>query len=122
MESFNFSQFHSALDAARRRRRRTWRQVAGEAEISPSSLTRLSQGSHPDVDTVASLARWAGLDLNAFVAPSAVGIDPLTRVTSYLHSDPRLSREQAEALALLLQSTYSRLTDGDEVGGGYHDS
>src|SRR5215469_103714 len=90
----------------------TWRQVASEADVSASSLTRMAQGSRPDIDTVASLADWASLDATAFV-PQQRQLkreNSLTTVTAYLHSDPSLTPAAASALEQLLRATYSQLS------------
>ena len=46
---FDVAALHSALDAQRRSRRLTWKDVATESGVSASTLTRLSQGRQPDV-------------------------------------------------------------------------
>ena len=48
--SFDAAGFFAALDAQRRSTKKTWKQVAGEAGLSASTLTRLAQGHRPDID------------------------------------------------------------------------
>ncbi len=88
----------------------TWRQVAHEADVSPSSLTRMSKGSRPDIDTVASLASWASLDPATFF-PKKTEINPLSMVTAYIHRDPSLTPEAASALEQLVRATHSQLAN-----------
>ena len=51
---------YAALDVVRRHRELSWRDVAAEAGISPSGLTRLGQGHAPDADGLVSLLVWLG--------------------------------------------------------------
>lgn len=38
----------------------SWRWLAREAGVSPSTLTRLRQGKNPDIDTFGRLVVWMG--------------------------------------------------------------
>jgi transcriptional regulator with XRE-family HTH domain len=51
---------HSALDYVRAHRRISWKQVAAEAGLSASTLTRLGQGHAPDADGLCALMAWLG--------------------------------------------------------------
>lgn len=107
---FDGEKFVAALDSARRARKMTWRKVADEARVSASTLTRLSQGKRPDVDSLGALSRWAGVKTDVFYTsdsptPSA---EALTKVTAYLRADPNLSPEGAKALEAILFATYEQ--------------
>lgn len=56
----NVALLHSALDYVRAHRRISWRTVADEAGVSPSTLTRLGQGHAPDADGLCALMAWLG--------------------------------------------------------------
>jgi transcriptional regulator with XRE-family HTH domain len=105
---FDFQAFYATLDGARRNRALTWRQVARAASVSPSSITRMSQGSRPDIDTIASLAVWAGVDASSFFQTQA-STDALTMAAAYIHQDPQLTPEAAAALEQVVRATYSQL-------------
>jgi transcriptional regulator with XRE-family HTH domain len=49
---------YAALDAQRQGRGLSWRQLAKEVGVSPSTMTRLAQGQRPDIDAFAALVRW----------------------------------------------------------------
>ena len=68
---FDSGAFFAALDAERQARQCTWKQVAEECGISASTLSRMSQGRHPDVNGLAALAAWSGLDMDRFVRSAA---------------------------------------------------
>lgn len=105
---FNFEAFYAALDAVRRSRRLTWRQVARGTGISASTLTRMAQGSRPDIDTVVSLATWAALDPISFF-PRPIEENPISMATSFIYRDPHLTPEAAAALEHVLRATYAQL-------------
>jgi transcriptional regulator with XRE-family HTH domain len=108
---FDAPAFFSALDAERQARRITWKQVASEAGISQSTLTRLAQGRRPDVDSLAVLVDWAGLKADDFVVRvhSAQEAAPLAMISTYLKSDRNLTPEAASALEKVVKATYEAL-------------
>jgi hypothetical protein len=62
----------TAVDRQRRARRIRFRDVASEAGISASTLTRLGYGHRPDVDGLVRLLAWLGTtDLAPFVRPAS---------------------------------------------------
>ena len=112
---FDAEAFYSALDAERRSRRQTWKLVAKEARVSASTLTRMSQGRRPDVDSMAALIAWSGLSADMFVrdARATPGPSSLSLISSSLKSDPQLTPEAAEALDELMKVTYERMRKKD---------
>lgn len=71
--SFDVASFVAALDRERKRRQLTWANVAKEATVSPSTLTRCRQGKRPDVDSMAKLVTWAGVRADDFIRGSMSG-------------------------------------------------
>jgi transcriptional regulator with XRE-family HTH domain len=109
---FDTSAFFAALDAHRTAKRKTWKQVASESGVSASTLTRIAQGRRPDVDGLAALAAWSGLNTDDFIPDkerSEAKPEPLAMISTYLHADPHLSDEGAAALEELIKVTYERL-------------
>lgn len=109
--SFDAGAFYTALDGERRSRQYTWKRVADEAHVSPSTLTRMAQGRRPDVDSLAALVAWSGLSADHFVRMGDEKPDPsaLAMISTYLRSDPQLTPEAAEALDELVKATYERI-------------
>ncbi|MFF5039901.1 MULTISPECIES: helix-turn-helix domain-containing protein [Streptomyces] len=113
---FDAEGFYAALDAARLARSLNWKQVAAGSGVSASTLTRMAQGKRPDVDGLAALCAWSGLDADDFVRsehedrPAA---DPLAMISTYLRSDRNLSPESAAALEEVIKITYERLRQKD---------
>lgn len=111
-EHFDTEAFYAAIDAQRQAKKLTWKQVAAQTGVSASTLTRLAQGRRPDVDGLAALLMWSGLDINAFINPQEKkNSEPetLTMISTYLRSDPHLSPESAKALDELIKATYHHL-------------
>jgi len=111
---FDNDAFVTALDATRVSRSMTWKQVADESGVSASTLTRMAQGKRPDVDGLAALLAWSGLDATRFVRHrrgSPREPEPLARVATYFRRDPNLTRESAIALEELVKATYDRLRE-----------
>lgn len=118
---FDAEGFYSALDSVRQARRLTWKQIAAQAGVAASTLTRMGQGKRPDIDGLAALASWSNLDVSSFYRPremSARNVEPLAEITALLRADKNLSGEGAIALENMLKSAYEHLrrdADGDET-------
>ena len=116
---FDVAALHAALDAQRRSRRLTWKDVATESGVSASTLTRLSQGRQPDVNSLAALTAWLGMSADDFMRSGSVAKfgapSPLAQISSIIHRDPHLSPEGIAALDEMIKATYTRLrTDRDD--------
>ena len=109
---FDAEAFYGALDLSRESRKLTWKRVAEQSGVSASTLTRMGQGKRPDVDSLAALAAWSGLDADDFVRTeeeSEAPEEPLARISTYLRSDRNLSPESARALEEIIKVAYDRL-------------
>lgn len=108
---FDSETFYAALDATRQARKSTWKQVAKESGVSASTLTRMAQGKRPDVDGLAALCSWSGLDASNFVVTDGDKghPEPLAMISTYLRGDPNLTPEAVTALDELIKATYARL-------------
>ena len=116
---FDVAALHAAMDSQRRSRRLTWKDVATESGVSASTLTRLSQGRQPDVNSLASLTAWLGMSADHFMRSDPVARfgapSPLAQISSIIHRDPHLSPEGIAALDEMIKATYTRLrTDRDD--------
>lgn len=112
---FDAGAFYESLDSARLARRLNWKQVAAESGVSASTLTRMAQGKRPDVDGLAALAAWSGLNADDYIRSEEArpAPDPLAQITTYLRSDRNLTPEAATALDQLIKATYARLAAKD---------
>ena len=71
----------------------------------------MAQGKRPDVDGLAALVAWSGLDADDYVrsVEAKPKPEPLAKISTYLRSDKNLSPEAATALDELVKATYERL-------------
>lgn len=65
-----------ALDAKRRAEVISWRELARQAGVSPSTLTRMQQGKGPDVETFSALIRWLDVPAEEFLPGREVQKEP----------------------------------------------
>lgn len=110
-EKFDAESFFAALEAAKIARAITWKKVAEEADVPASTLTRMSQGRRPDVDSLAGLCGWSGLRVEDFTRSGQKKNQPdaLAQMMLHLRADPNLSDEGATALEGLLKAAYKHL-------------
>lgn len=110
-KTFDGSAFYAALDATRRSRNLSWKQVSEETLVSASTLSRMGQDKRPDADSLAVLAAWSGLNPGKFVdgMPEEVMTSPLAEISQRLYADPNLSPEAAAALDEVIKASYARL-------------
>lgn len=108
--AFDADAFYETLDGERRSRNLNWKEVAAEAGVSQSTLTRLGQGRRPDVDSFARLVAWGGFAADQFVvAPKlrqAGGF--LTNLPTYLRSDANLDDKGVQALETIIRAAYDQ--------------
>jgi transcriptional regulator with XRE-family HTH domain len=107
---FNCEAFYEALNSQRMAKRLTWKDVAEQSGISASTLTRMAQGKRPDVDGLAALLRWSGLQLDDFIdKPHQTKTEALAQITAILRTDSRLSAVGKKTLEGVLRATYEGL-------------
>lgn len=111
-DRFDSETFYAALNAVRLSQQKTWKDVAEEAGVNASTLSRIGQGSKPDVDGLAALLRWSGLKAEMFI-PGADNreAEPIARITALLRADPKLSKQNAKLIEDIVVSTYKRLRE-----------
>lgn len=114
--AFDAGAFYSALDSERHARSLNWKQVADEADVSASTLTRIGQGKRPDVDSLAALCAWSGLQADGFIriendSAAKERPEPLAQITAYLHSDPRLTPATASLIDQLVRGAYETIVE-----------
>jgi transcriptional regulator with XRE-family HTH domain len=56
----------AAIETVTRHRKISLRDVAAETGLSPSTLTRISQGQKPDADGLLTLLAWLNADATRF--------------------------------------------------------
>jgi predicted transcriptional regulator len=108
---FDGEAFFAAIDSVRIARDLNWKKVAEQAEVPASTLTRMSQGRKPDVDSLASLCAWSGLKVEDFtlgISKKKITSESLAEITAHLRADPKLTKEGAKALETLIKTAYQQ--------------
>lgn len=112
---------NAAVEAARKERGASRREVARQAGIAPSTLTRLAQGSRPDLESFAALVEWLGVSADDFLrakADNGVGPDQLgseaAAVSSLLRVRRQLSPATADALENVIHAALQLLESQPE--------
>jgi transcriptional regulator with XRE-family HTH domain len=113
---FDAQGFHAALDAVRRNKQLSWRQVADATKVSASTLTRMAQGSQPDASGLTALCKWSGLTAADFLRDAddmTDGDEPdtLTLVTTLLRADHNLDARDRDALEQIVRVAYERFRE-----------
>lgn len=109
-DRFDSDAFYSALNAARLSRQKTWKEVAEEAGVNASTLSRIGQGAKPDVNGLAALLTWANLKAESFIrGTKQKPAEPIAEITALLRADPRLSKQNAKLIEDIVVSTYKKL-------------
>ena len=117
VRGFDAEAYYGALAQIVHAQKISWRQVARETGITPSTLTRMAQGRRPDAASLAVLSAWAGLNPADFVDnPRCVADtkprstrDSLNAISGVLRSDPNLPPEAARALEDIIHVAYGEL-------------
>jgi len=108
VKGFNVSAFFEVIAEVVTVRGATWKLVASEIGVSPSTLSRRSRGRCPDAATLAALSAWAGVNPADFVArPGNGATSPLAAISGVLRSDPNLGPEAVRALEAILRVAYA---------------
>ena len=110
------------MDSERRSRRLTWKEVATESGVSASTLTRLSQGRQPDINSLVAITTWLGMSADHFMRGRPVvqfgTASPLAQISFIIRRDPRLSPEGGAALEEMISVTYARLRNDKDTPTG----
>lgn len=108
--TFDNEAFFSALNAERLSRHMTWKEVAQEAGIQPSTLTRMGDGKNPDVNGLAALLAWSGLKAEKFIPrQSGDNAQNFSQAVALLRAVPDVKREHLDVMVDILTSTYNTL-------------
>jgi len=110
--TFDNEAFFSALNAERLSRQMTWKEVAQEAGINASTLTRMGDGKNPDVNGLAALLAWSGLKAEDFIPDASKDSSQnFSQAVALLRAVPDLSKPQLDVLVKILQRTYETLKE-----------
>ncbi len=88
---------YAALDAARASKELSWRQLAKEIGVSPSTMTRMGNSQKPEINAFAAMVRWLNMPAETFMIdedtapreepPLLAQLAPLLRARTDLDAD-----------------------------------
>lgn len=104
---------HAALDAVRKQRGISSRQLAKEIGVSPSLLSRLANGYRPDGDSFVTLVSFLNLPAENFVSPPGDKVAPTefelsAQLAPLLRAHKDLDPEDVDYLQEIIQATVRR--------------
>jgi len=117
-KGFDAEAYYDALAQIVRAQNISWRQLARETGITPSTLTRMAQGRRPDAASLAVLSAWAGLNPADYVRNTRHAAQPATNhsirdslhaISGVLRSDPNLPPDAVRALEDIIHVAYGEL-------------
>lgn len=114
------AKLYDALQAERRTRELSWRQLAQQAGVSPSLLSRMGNGQRPDLDGFIALVQWLGEKAETFmVTPDdqnepATRADLATEVAVLLRSRDDLDDTDKRYLQDIVEATLRRVRSDRE--------
>ena len=105
---------YAALDKEREARDLSWRSLAKEVGVSPSTMSRMANGQKPDVDSFAALTSWLGVKPETYLVdtvPSQVEPDLMTELAPLFRKRSDLKEVDIEMLETLIKITVERFRD-----------
>jgi len=106
----NVPALYAALDAVRESKGISWRQLAREVQVSPSTFSRLANRQKPDVDAFLALVRWLKVPAERFMTdgddqdreepPLMAELAPLLRARRDLNSGDKKYLEELIGAAM----------------------
>lgn len=81
---------HASLDRAREAKGMSWRELARELKLSPSTMSRLQNKKSPDVNAFMTMVRWLNMEAESFLTDKDADVQ--------LHEDPELTAQLAPLL------------------------
>jgi transcriptional regulator with XRE-family HTH domain len=107
---------YASLDAARQGKGLSWRQLAGEIGVSPSTMTRMANNNAPHVDAFVALVRWLKMPAETFMTDEDDGQadeqpELMAQVAALLRARQDLSPDEVNYLQEVLAVAMRRFTD-----------
>lgn len=100
----------AALDAERKAKSLSWRQLAKAAGVSPSTLTRMQQGKSPDVNTFSALTAWLNIPAERFYTEQphrpSQREDPMAVISTLLRGKKKMNPKAFTALQELVNAAF----------------
>lgn len=109
----------AAVDRQRDAHNMSWRGVAHELGLSPSTLTRLRNGHVPDTATLISLTEWLGMKVEDFTQGHAQKDQPelTAQLAPLLRARRDLDAQDVEMLEQIIGAAYRQIQQRHKESG-----
>jgi transcriptional regulator with XRE-family HTH domain len=111
MAKISADRLYVALNAARMERGASWRALAQDIGVSPSLLSRISNGQKPDADGFATIVSWLGLPAERFIddgSDRTESPDVLVELAPLLRAQKDLDEDDVKYLEQVIAATLER--------------
>jgi len=112
----NVPGLYAALDAVRESRGLSWRQLAREVGVSPSTFSRLANRQKPEVDAFVAMVRWLKVPAERFMIddekPDREEPELMAEFAPLLRARQDLNSEDKKYLEELIGAAMRRFTAG----------
>lgn len=118
--SIDVPTLYAVIDQTRQSQGFSWRGLARQLGITPSTFTRMAQGRRPDSDTFAVLVAWLGVPAEKFLMRRDIASenpDPMAMISLYLRSARNVRPEDAKALEDIIGAAYRALVKNRNPNG-----
>jgi len=103
----------AALDQRREREGLSWRGLAAQLDLSPSTLTRLRNGFVPETSALLAMTAWLGMSVEDFVEGSHSAdsdrADLSSQLAPLLRARRDLNQEDVEMLEQIIGAAYRQI-------------
>jgi transcriptional regulator with XRE-family HTH domain len=110
----NVAGLYAALDAVRESQGLSWRQLAREVGVSPSTFSRLANRQKPDVDAFVAMVRWLKVPAERFMIddeePGREEPELMAELAPLLRARRDLNSEDKKYLEDLIGAAMRRFT------------
>jgi transcriptional regulator with XRE-family HTH domain len=113
---------HAALDAARTSRGLSWRELARELGLSPSTLSRLANLKSPDVHAFMAMCQWLNVPAETFrirsasSSPTATEPELMAELAPLLRARTDLNAEDVKYLQEIIGAAVRRFGNSRRPG------
>lgn len=113
---------YAALDAERLANGLSWRQLAAEAGVSTSLVSRMGNGHRPDLDGFIALVQWLGMPAETFMIWPEDGrprrkLSLEAQLTPLLRAHEELAEEDRQHLIDMVNMTVRHFRARKTTGG-----
>ena len=102
-----------------KRGNRSLRDVAEEANISFSTLSRVEKGRVPDLETYTNLCAWLNVSADTFTSATVAPKSNEEKIYMHLRADPTLPADVSESLVVMIRAMIKEHSKPKKTGNSH---